>query len=283
MSGKVLITGANSYIGTNVEKWLQDKNEDIQVTTIDTTNEQFLQHSFKGYDSVFHVAGIAHVSADPSKEALYYKVNRDLAIETAKKAKEDGVGQFIFMSSIIVYGDASKIDCETKENPTDFYGKSKLQAEHGLCELASETFKIVIIRPPMIYGKNSKGNYPKLAKMATKLPFFPRVKNQRSMLYIENLCELIYLIIKTRTSGFFYPQNKEYVNTSELVKQIALCHGKKMFVFPGFGKLIACFRKKSRILKKVFGDLVYEKSMSQHFQNTYCVVDFEDSICKTER
>lgn len=126
---------------------------------------------------MFHAAGIAHVSSDPKMEEIYYNVNCDLTIETAKKAKADGVKQFIFMSSIIVYGDSNGkkivIDENTIPMPSNFYGNSKLQAEKGLKPLGSDNFKVAILRPPMIYGKGSKGNYPKLAKVAQKLPFFP--------------------------------------------------------------------------------------------------------------
>lgn len=281
----VLITGAGSYIGKNVETWLLSKNENIQVTTFDTMEKDFLEKSFQGFNTVFHVAGIAHVSADPSKENLYYKVNRDLAIETAKKAKADGVAQFIFMSSIIVYGKEGQkgiIDRNTKENPVDFYGRSKLEAEKGLKPLADENFQVVIIRPPMIYGKNSKGNYPRLAKMAVKIPFFPMVDNRRSMLHIDNLCELVYLIIKSNANGIFYPQNEEYVNTSVLVKEIANCHGKSMLLIKGFGTLIKWMSKRINVLQKMFGNMAYDKELSQHFDDAYCVVDFKNSIRLTE-
>ena len=158
---KVLITGAGSYIGGRVEEWLLAKQEGIEVTVYDTMDKDFLQKSFHGFDTIFHVAGIAHVSADPKKEPLYYKVNCDLAVDTARKAKEDGVSQFIFMSSIIVYGNEGQkglINQYTREKPVDFYGRSKLMAEEGLKPLADEKFKVAIIRPPMIYGKESKGN-----------------------------------------------------------------------------------------------------------------------------
>jgi len=282
---KVLITGAKSYIGTRVEKWLLFKSEGIEITTYDTMDEDFLQKSFSGFDVVFHVAGIAHVSADPTKEDLYYRINCDLAIDTAKKAKEDGVSQFIFMSSIIVYGNEGQkgiIDQNTKENPVDFYGRSKLLAEEGLKPLAEDGFRVAIIRPPMIYGKDSKGNYPRLAKMARTLPLFPDVSNKRSMLHIDNLCELIYLIIKNNAGGMFYPQNAEYVNTAALVKEIALCHGKPMVLIKGFAWLIKILSRRINLLRKVFGDMAYDKEMSHHFENTYCVVDFKESVRLTE-
>ena len=142
---KVLITGANSFVGTNIEKWLLKTPEKFLVDTVDTMNDAWKQVDFTNYDVVFHVAGIAHVAPKPEMAPLYYKVNRDLTIEIAKWAKEHGVNQFIFMSSGIVYkaskslkGDAKTID--TKPQPNDFYGDSKLQAENGLKELECPTF-----------------------------------------------------------------------------------------------------------------------------------------------
>src|SRR5699024_10434376 len=116
------------------------------------------EKDFSTYDVVVHVAGIAHVSTDPKMEELYYQVNRDLTIDVAKKAKDEGAKQFIFLSSIIVYGDQPSesgiIDQDTIPNPDNFYGKSKLEAEEGIKNMECGDFKIVILRPPMIYGKD---------------------------------------------------------------------------------------------------------------------------------
>lgn len=222
---KILITGKNSYIGNSLTDWLEQYPDHYEIDSLDMRDESWKEADFSEYDVVFHVAGIAHVSRDPKMEELYYKVNRDLTIEAAKKAKDEGVKQFIFMSSIIVYGDSSKdlqiIDRDTVPNPSNFYGNSKLQAEQGITPLADDHFKVVILRPPMIYGKDSKGNYPKLAKAARKLPFFPDIDNQRSMLHIDNLCEFLRVMIDHEEKGLFFPQNKEYVKTSEMVRNIA--------------------------------------------------------------
>ena len=186
---KILITGANSYIGTSIENWLEKSPDEYIVDTVDMIDGTWKEEDFSKYDVVFHVAGIAHVSTDPKIEYLYYKVNRDLTIETAKKAKAEGVKQFIFMSSIIVYGDSSHINHKrvinknTVPTPSNFYGRSKLQAEEGILPLQDDNFNVVVLRPPMIFGKGSKGNYPKLAKMAQKMPIFPDVKNERSASY----------------------------------------------------------------------------------------------------
>jgi UDP-glucose 4-epimerase len=282
---KILITGANSYIGTSVEKWLLKEPEKYKVDTVDMKDNSWKEKDFSGYDVVFHVAGIAHVSSDPKMEDLYYKVNRDLAIETAEKAKRDGVRQFIFMSSIIVYGNSDiekgVIDRNTVPEPANFYGNSKLQAEKGMLPLSDESFKIVILRPPMIYGKGSKGNYPRLSKAAQKLPFFPDYENKRSMLHIDNLCEFIKVMIDNEETGLYFPQNKEYVKTSALVKAIAEVHGKKIWMTELFNPVLRLMCGIG-IVNKVFGNLVYEKSMSDYDKANYRIRTFRESIYLTE-
>lgn len=285
---KILITGANSYIGTSLEKWLLQWSADYSVETIDMIDGTWKNKNFSEFDVVFHVAGIAHVSTDPNMEELYYKVNRDLTIETAKKAKAEGVKQFIFMSSIIVYGDSSHInykrviDKNTVPTPSNFYGNSKLQAEEGIIPLMDDKFKVVIVRPPMIYGRGSKGNYPKLAKIAQKLPLFPDVDNQRSMLHIDNLCEFIRLVVENDDSEMFFPQNREYVNTAELVKLIAEAHGKTIRLTRVFNPALRIMGNFVEQVNKAFGNLVYEKSMSEYKEN-YRVGDLKESVRETER
>jgi len=284
----ILITGANSYIGTSFEKWVEQWPDEYRVHTVDMIDGSWKKKSFKEYDVVFHVAGIAHVSTDPNMEDLYYKVNRDLTIETAKKAKDDGVKQFIFMSSIIVYGDSSNInkkriiDKNTVPEPSNFYGNSKLQAEEGILKLQDDNFNIVVLRPPMIYGKGSKGNYQLLSKLAKKSPIFPNIENERSMLHIDNLCEFIRLMIQNNEKGIFFPQNKEYVNTSELVSLIAESNGKKIIETRIFNPLLRLMGNYVVAVNKAFGSLVYEKGMSEYKEN-YRVVDFRNSVSITER
>jgi UDP-glucose 4-epimerase len=283
---RILITGADSYIGTSVEKWLERYPDRYQVDTVDMRTDSWKEKGFSPYDVVFHVAGIAHVSTDPKQEDLYYRVNRNLAVETAEKAKKDGVRQFIFMSSIIVYGDStagqSIIDQNTAPSPGNFYGDSKLQAEKGLRALQGDSFRVVILRPPMIYGKGSKGNYPKLAKAAQRLPIFPDFDNQRSMLHIDNLCEFIRLMVENEESGLFFPQNREYVKTSEMVRLVAEAHGKKIKLVKAFNPIIRGMLGRVGIVKKVFGNLVYQKAMSE-YKEEYRIRDFYDSVNETER
>ena len=284
---RILITGANSYIGTSFKKWVAQWPEDYQVETVGTRNGEWKELDFSPYDVVFHVAGIAHQDAKADQEELYYKVNRDLTIEVAKKAKSEGVKQFIFMSSMIVYGASSKIG-ETKvitrdtvPEPINFYGNSKLQAEQGIRPLQSEGFNVVVIRPPMIYGKDSKGNYPLLAKFAKITPVFPNIENKRSMLHIDNLCEFIKIMIDQNDAGTYFPQNREYVKTSELVKSIAEIHGKKIWITKLFNPIIRLMVEVG-VVNKVFGNLVYEKNMSKYDKANYRIRTLRESIESTE-
>src|SRR5699024_2557229 len=218
---------------------------------------------------------------DPKMEEKYYKVNRDLTIEVAEKAKAQAVKQFIFLSSIIVYGENVNnngiIDENTIPQPSNFYGNSKLQAERGISPLEDETFKVVIIRPPMIYGKGSKGNYHKLAKAAQKLPIFPDIDNQRSMLHIDNLSEFIRLMIDNEESGLFFPQNREYVKTSEMVRLIGEVHGKEVRLVKVFNPFLKLIRNRFGIVNKVFGNLVYHQSLSNYKIN-YRILDLKETI-----
>lgn len=286
----ILITGANSFIGVSFDNYMRQFSESYHIDTLDMTNSSWRDKSFAGYDSVFHVAGIAHsdsgkISAE--KEKLYRSINTDLAIETAKKSKSDGVMQFIFMSSAIVYGNSAPIGKEkiinkdTLVSPANCYGDSKLQAEIGLNQLNDDVFKVVILRPPIVYGKGSKGNYPKLTKLANKLPVFPYIKNQHSMLYIENLCEFVRLMIDNNEFGTFFPQNAEYSNTSEMIRMIAETHGKKILLVKGFAWLLKFMSHFTMLVNKAFGNMVYEQSISE-YKTDYRLNSLKDSIKFTE-
>lgn len=288
MKRKILITGKGSYVGTNVIKWLEQWPDQYEVVELSVRGTEWKEHDFSNYDVVLHVAGIAHVSTDPSMEQQYYKINRDLAIEVAEKAKKERVKQFIFTSSIIVYGDSSHmnkkrvIDKDTKPQPSNFYGNSKLQAEEGISLLESDDFKVVIIRPPMIYGKGSKGNYPKLASYARKLPLFPNIDNERSMLHIDNLCEFIRLMIENNEQGLYFPQNSEYVSTSKMVLLIAQAHNKSIKLTRVFNFILNnTIAIKINLINKVFGNLAYDTRMSIYKTN-YQIRDLRESILLTE-
>ena len=220
---KILITGAGSYIGTSFEKYLRENYpNDCTVDTIDMIDGKWRESDFSGYDSIFHVAGIAHIKETKKNEYLYYKVNRDLAVETAKKAKSEGVKQFVFLSSMSVYGvESGEIDLYNDVRPITNYGKSKLQAEELLGELSDMDFMVTILRPPMVYGTGCKGNYNFLRKWINLFHIFPEYSNRRSMISIENLLVFVYNVIDDPKAGVLFPRDEEYMCTTELVKRIA--------------------------------------------------------------
>lgn len=279
---RVLITGSDSYIGVSLENWLAKEPYNYQIATIDVRNTSWKEQEFSGYDVVFHIAGIVHVKENKENRDLYYKVNRDLAYEVAKKAKAEKVKQFIFLSSMSVYGvEKGVIGKSTPLKPKSNYGKSKLQAEELILSLRDDSFKVAILRPPLIYGKGCKGNYPRLSKLAVKIPIFPDVDNIRSMIYIDNLLAYITLLIDGGSGGLYFPQNDEYVNTSNMVKLIAKVHGKKLIMTKVFNPLLRLL--KTSTVSKVFGDLVYDKSLSENEKiGNIAFVSFEDSIKFTE-
>lgn len=287
----ILITGANSYIGESVEKWLKQTSDSYHVTTLDMLDPHWKEHDFSKYDVVYHVAGIAHADVGNVSEEVkekYYKVNRDLALEVANIAKDKGVQQFIFMSSMIIYSGCKEtfITKETVPQAENFYGDSKLQADLALQELNDETFKVCIVRPPMIYGKGSKGNYPLLVKLATKLPVFPIVKNRRSMLHIDNLCEFIRLMIDNEEAGIFFPQNDEYTNTSDMVEMVAKVKGHKIIMIPGVNFIIQLMTKIpgkiGTLSNKAFGNSAYDMILSCYDKGNYRVHSLNESIQVSE-
>lgn len=288
---RILITGANSYVGIRVEEHLRRFPGQYQVETVDMIGDSWRGKSFADFDAVLHVAGIVHQAQskdDPAQAELYDRVNHRLALETAQKAKAEGVTQFLFMSSMSVYGLTASVGKEvmitaaTPLNPTDNYGISKKNAEQSLAALADASFKLVILRPPMIYGKGCKGNYVTLAKLAKTLPVFPWVENRRSMLYVENLAEFIRLLIEDEAEGLFCPQNEEYVNTSDLVNQIAHANGKGIVLVKGFSWALKLLSHATGLVDKAFGSLCYDYELSRYPKN-YWLKNLSESVQETEK
>ena len=279
---KVLITGAGSYVGESVRRYILSTSSDFEIDAVDTMNDAWKEAEFSKYDVVYHVAGIAHVNADPKMEPLYYKVNRDLTIEVARAAKAAGVKQFIFMSSQIVFHESQSLKTEvltseTKENPNGFYGDSKLQAELGIKPLEDENFKVCILRPCMIYGPNAKGNFPRLAKLACKTPIFPCWHNKRSMLYIDNLAEFVKQAVLRELSGTYYPQNRELADTVEIIRFFAKAAGHKVWITRLLNPFVWLGSFVLQPINKMFATYYYAPEMSK-MDFDYQLVSFEESL-----
>lgn len=270
---KVLIVGENSYIGKSFEDYASDR---FTIDVVDAREDKWKNTDFSVYDSVLHCAGIAHESQKKEMESLYQAVNCDLAVAVAKRAKESGVKQFVLLSSFSVYGsDSEVITVDSPTRPGCFYGASKLRAEEGIQALADHSLKVCIVRPPMVYGKGCKGNFPKLVRLAKIAPFFPKIDNRRSMIYIENLSSFLSEAIDDQTEGLYLPQNVSYVNTTELVRLIALMYGKKLPTTSVLNHLFSGAARFSPHLKKMFGNLTCDFKGDEE---SYNKIGFEESI-----
>lgn len=279
---RVLITGENSYIGNMFMEWIKQWPSLYIVDNISVRGEEWKQVDFGNYDTVLHVAGIVHTKETKNNINLFFKVNRDLTIEIAKKAKNESVNQFVFMSTMNVFGvDSGAITKKTRCNPKTAYGKSKLEAEKELKQLDNGHFKVAIIRPPMVYGPGAVGNYSRLSKWSTVTPVFPDITNKRSMIYIDNLSEFLRLVINNLDNGVFYPQNNQLVQTSEMVRLISTYNNHRIW-FTKLGNPILHIFRRITLVKKIFGDLYYVSSLSKYKNNAYQIVNLEDSIERTE-
>lgn len=293
---KILITGANSYIGNVFRQYMDANQAEHQesrwlIDSISLQDDAWEQASFSGYHTILHMAGIAHADVGKvSKEGReqYYRVNRDLAVRAAKKARAEGVRQFVYMSSVIIYGDSAPvgrqkhITADTAPAPANFYGDSKYQAETELQKLTTAVFQVAIVRAPMIYGKGSRGNFSLLLKLAKRTPVFPDIQNQRSMLYVENLAEFIRLLTEAGTGGIFYPQNAEYVSTAEMVRLIGKALGRKIRLWRLLNLPVRLAAKMpgkiGAMAGKAFGSLTIDKGLSNQGITDYQIYSLEESI-----
>lgn len=280
---KILVIGKHGYISTSFQNYLR-KYPQHEVEAISVRDESWKSVDFSKYETIFNTAALAHNNARKGTEEEFMALNAVLPVEVAKKAKADGVRQFIHMSSMIVYGslrplgDNTKYSESTEPTPNNIYGRSKLQGEQGLQALETSSFKVAIIRSPLVYGENATDNFEKLVKAARTFPFFPDIRNERSMIYADNLCELVRLIVENESRGLFYPQQECYICTSQIVKDIAVAmhHGLHLTRF--FNPILRAMSKKVCIVNKVFGTEAYEMNMSNAFDGEYRVVSYEESI-----
>lgn len=278
-----MIIGENGYIARNLLTALHNNSmiEEIKAVSVRQGIEDI---DFNNYDVCIHTAALVHKKESHYQESDYFKVNTDLTIEIAKKAKNQGVKQFIFLSTMAVYGiEQGEINQHSSLQPKTFYGKSKLAAEQALQAMQDEHFTIAIVRPPMIYGPNCPGNYALLRKLAKKTPIFPFVQNQRSMLFIDHLCEFIHQLMMHKNAGIFHPQDKNYINTAQMVVEISKQNKHAIFLSKIGGAVVNKAFSNVSLVNKVFGNLTYAQNISQYHDNSYQKFTVTEAIKKTEQ
>ena len=282
---RVLIIGKGSYIGNHIDEWLTKYG--LSVTQLDVLTDEWKSFDYSFYDSIVHVAGIVH-RPDCQDWELYKRVNADMPIAIATMAKEQGVKQYVFFSTMAVYGSGKALvpnitDANSKLEAKGMYGRSKLMAEEGLAKLQDDHFKVAFVRPPSVYGKGCKGNYiSRFALVARKMPVIPTAYTdvKQSFLYIDNLSELVRLIIERELDGPFCPQDDVAVSTNELLQTICVALGKKYHGSKFLGVLVPLI-KFIPIVKKAYGGMEYARSLSDIKGMDYVVVPFKEGMKKT--
>lgn len=281
----ILIIGKNSYIGNHIDEWLSQHGH--QVEQLDVLTDEWKTFDYSPYDAIVHVAGIVHQPKCHDWD-LYKRVNTDMPISIATMAKEQGVKQYVFFSTMGVYGVGKKlkqnlIDDQTPLNSDSMYGKSKLMAEEGLQKLQDGTFNMAFVRPPSVYGKGCRGGYIKgFTSIARKLPVIPCAYEnvKQSFIYIDNLSELVRLVIEKNLKGVFCPQDDKAVSANELLQAISYGIGKKYRSSRLLGLFVRLFSFLP-IVNKAYGGIEYARSLSDVEGINYVVVPFEKGMRRT--
>ena len=256
---RVLIGGAHSFVGTALEEQLNGSPDRFSVGTLPLHETSLEEFDFHGADALVQVAAIVHRKETARSAPLYRAVNRDLALAAARKAKAEGVRQFVYLSSLSVYGAVTgTIAADTEPRPRTQYGCSKLEAEQALAALADDSFTVTILRPPMVIGSGAKGNYARLVRLTRALPFCPDFENRRTLVRIGTLCETIEALLETPRSGIFFPQEAQPSATRDLIEEIAAAQGRTLRRSTVLNPAIRLLIRTTAVGKKLFGDLVLD-------------------------
>lgn len=273
---KLLLTGSTGFVGTHFIDKYKDK---YNIQKFSFLNDDFSTLDATGVDVVFHLSALVHQMGGASAEE-YEKVNVTQTLELAEKAKESGVKQFVFMSTVKVYGEETD-DVYTENSecyPEDEYGKSKLKAEQELLKLESEDFVVSIVRTPIVYGYGVKANIKNLVSLVKKVPVLPfgAIENRRSMVYIGNLCHLVDVVIEQEKSGIFLASDDEPLSTTRLIEFVAKNLDKKIYLIkiPFFDTLLKLLKPSFR--KRLYCSLEVDNTLTKerlNLKNPYSVED----------
>ena len=269
----VLITGSTGFIVTHFQSQFKMK---YKVETLSFFRDDFDKLDLSQIDVVVHLAALVHQMGGVSKDE-YYRVNVSNTMKFAQKAKEDKVKHFVFMSTVKIYGEetikGNYVEA-SKCLPQNDYGKSKLKAEHELQKLENETFKVSIIRTPVVYGHGVKANIKNLIVLIKAVPILPvgGIRNKRSFVYIGNLCDMIDRIIEEKKGGVFLAADDEPISTTDLINMISNAMGKKTILIkiPLFEAVLKLL--KPSIHKKLYGNLIVDNTVTKkklNFKNRF--------------
>ena len=231
----ILLTGASGFVG---QRFLEYNKSNFTIRTVSLINQAVENIDFTGVDAILHLAGKAH-QMTKIEDSIYFDVNTELTKKLALAAKAKGVSHFIFISTIKVFGEHQNSvltegsPCEPINDP---YGQSKLQAEKFLQSIEDATFAVSIVRPPLIYGPRVKGNlirFLKLADNGNPLPF-AHIDNRRTMVFLDNLIEMINALIRQKKSGIFLAADAQPLSTTFLISEMRkkMARPTRLFTMP---------------------------------------------------
>lgn len=258
---KVAIIGKDSYIGNAIDAHLTKLG--MTVEQVEAQDGQWENYDFQGVDTVIMVAAIVH-RKDITDAAIYNEVNTRLPLRVAEKAKNAAVGQFVFFSTMAVYGKGRSItDYYVDENspfaPATLYAKSKYAAEQGLKAMEDENFTVAVVRPPSVYGKGCKGNLiDQYIRIARKLPVIPKCHPNvpQGMLSVDNLAAAVGEIVADRRGGDFHPQDAQVISSAQMLVILRKASGRKA-PYSGFLGAAGSLLRFTGPYKKLFGGIAY--------------------------
>jgi UDP-glucose 4-epimerase len=271
---KLLLTGSNGFVGSY---FYQKFHTSYAIERFSFLQDRFEDLHVKGIDAIVHLSALVHQMCGASAQA-YEDINVTQTLVLAHKAKNSGVGHFVFMSTVKVYGEESHdIYRETSAyNPQDEYGKSKLKAERELQKLEDDNFKVSIVRTPIVYGYGVKANLKNLMALVDKVSILPfgGIQNRRSLTYVGNLCALIERIIQVKQHGIFLASDDKALSTTQLIEAISKAKNRRclLFSFPLFPYFIEWL--KPSFYKRLFESLEVDNSETKRllaFENPYTV------------
>jgi len=304
----VLITGATGFIGSSLVNTLL--SYDYKITVLVRKNLSYLssrinqqvcnifetdtlsQFDFSDVDCIIHLAARVHVMREYSFDSLteYRMFNRDVSIDLARVASNKGVGRFIYISSIKVNGELTPLGqpfaADDVVAPEDAYGISKWEAEQGINKIAVEAgMEVVIVRPPLVYGPNVKGNFATMINLVERgfpLPL-GAIHNQRSLVALDNLIDLIITCIDhpAAANQVFLAGDGQDLSTTELLRGIAKAAGKpsKLIPIPSFLLMLAAslFGKKA-VAQRLLGSLQVDISKARELLGWEPPISVEEGL-----